>query len=210
MSILDGAAFLTVYITEVVNSLTSAESRQRSNAAPWGYTSMVNLVASRRIEQNIGRIIVSFFLIMIAAITIKFLLNTRRLGHMLFYLRDGSFMVSVRIWRQRKNGLSRLLYWLDHLWCCLSYINFLNSKADWSSLSETDGQRLLRNEVFRFGACINSCIIEAILASEGTFSSAISRSWPQKWRVREDTSISREWHSCLFHIDRNRFFRIID
>ena len=141
---------------------------------------MVNLITSRRIEQNIGRIIVSFFLIMIAAITIKFLLNTRRLGHMLFDLSDGSFMVSVRIWRQRKNRLSGLLYWLDHLRCCLSDINFLNSEANWGSLCETNGQRLLRNGVFRFGACINSCIIEAILASEGTFSSAISCSWPQK------------------------------
>ena len=210
MSILDSAILLAIDIPEVVNSFTSTESWQRADAAPWGYTSRVNMVASRRIEQYIGRIIVSFFTILIAAITINFLLNTRRWGHALFDLRDGCLMVSVRIWRQRKNWLSGLFYWLNHLRCCLSDINFLNSEANWGSLCETNGQRLLRNWVFRFGACINSCIIEAILASEWTFSSTISCSWPQKWRVCEYTWIAREWHSCLFHFDRKWFFGIID
>ena len=213
MSILDCAALLTVNITEVVNGFTRTQSWQGAYAAPWNYTPMWNIVTGRSIKEGIG--ICISFKVFPAAITISFLVYTRWWSNVVIDLRDGCLMagmISVRILRQRKNCRSGL-FWLrcNQFWCFLSDINFLNTESIWGSLCETNGQRLLWNWVFGFGTSVNSCVIVAILASEGTSTATtISGSWPIKWRVREDASVARERHSCLIHFDRKWYFRIID
>ena len=208
MSILDSAALLAVNITEVMNSLTCAEPWQRTHAAPWSYTSMVNLVTSRGFEEDIAIICISSKLI--AAITISFLVYAWGSGYVLLIGHcDGGFMtLTIRLWG--KNWWSGLWYRLNRLWCCLGDINFLNAKSGWSCLCKTYVHRLLWNWVFRFGTSFYSCVIVAVLAGEGTFLSSISSSWPRYWRVREDSTIAWERHSCLIHINRKWFFRIID
>ena len=103
MSILDSAALLTVNITEVVNCFTSAETWQGANAAPWNYTSIVNIVTGRSIKEGIC-ICLSFNVFPAAVAVVCFLENTRRWSNVVIYLRDGSMMagmVSVRILWQR-------------------------------------------------------------------------------------------------------------